>query len=150
MVIVDFSIHVHTVHIYVQMRYATLCIMMESNYILAVLYVGGFRTGTFSLFREVNGIEYLANLTQSSSVQPEDSSLVGDISILITFRLSGLPLLIVLANSFCLSTIRWYMASADMSSGRKFTFTISALSLLTEVLRPMAALYGLDGCRYSH
>ena len=38
----------------------------------------------------------------------------------------------VLANSFCLSTIRWYMASADMSSGRKFTFTISALSLLTE------------------
>ena len=59
MVVVDLAVHVHTVHVNVQMRYATLCIMMESNYILAVLYVGGFRTGTFSLFREVNGIEYL-------------------------------------------------------------------------------------------
>lgn len=92
------------------MRYATFRIMVECNYILTVLHVGGLRTGAFGLFdrsMESNTWMYsFANLIQSASVQPADSSLVGDISILITFRLSGLPLLIVLANSFCLSTMR--------------------------------------------
>ena len=128
MVIIDFSVHIHTVHVYVQMRYATFRIMMECDHILAVLYVGGLSTGAFCLFREVDRIEYLDVLVcqpypisqrpacgfflswgyfhSYHILQPADSSLVGDISILITFRLSGLPLLIVLENSFCLSTMR--------------------------------------------
>ena len=40
------------------MRYATFRIMVECNYILTVLHVGELRTGTFGLFREVDGIKY--------------------------------------------------------------------------------------------
>ena len=75
-----------------------------------------------------------AKRAQSSIVQPLLSSAVGEISILITLSVSGLPLFLSLANIFCTNIIRLNIASGEMSSGRRLVLTISDLSLLTEYL----------------
>ena len=75
-----------------------------------------------------------AKRAQSSIVQPLLSSADGEISILITLSVNGLPLFLSLVNIFCTSIIRLNIASGDMSSGRRLVLTISARSLLTEYL----------------
>lgn len=79
-----------------------------------------------------------AKRTQSSIVQFRLSSSDGEISILITFLPRGLPLSIFSANIFCMSIIRPYIASGEISSGNRLALTISALSLLTEYLMAFA------------
>ena len=204
MVIVDFSIHVHTVHIYVQMRYATLCIMMESNYILTVLYVGGFRTGTFSLFREVNGIEYLDVLVCQSNpivqhpacgfflswgyfhsyhIPFERSAFVDytgkfflfeyhtlvhgfsryvigqkvhfhDLGLVLVDRIADGVSAVADGGRFCYHLVGDLLSDVFLNfiptgyKGNGGTHPLLHETGVCEVLRPMAALYGLDGCRY--
>ena len=77
-------------------------------------------------------------LAQSSIVHPRLSSSDGEISILITFLPSGLPLLIFSANFLCTSIIRPYIASGEILSGKRLALTISAFSLLMEYLMAFA------------
>ena len=77
-------------------------------------------------------------LAQSFIVHPRLSSSDGEISILITFLPSGLPLLIFSANFLCTSIIRPYIASGEILSGKRLALTISAFSLLTEYLMAFA------------